>query len=177
METTPALPAPEKRRRVPPKVKAAVSEIVEGRCRTVTAAAKKVGLSRERLSRALGEPHIAEYLKQKASRMVAIGAGRASARLLSLIDAKSEHVSLDAARHTLAIAGIKPAEKPDASLNLQVTAGFFLDLREPEERDQPAKLGDIVTPTGIVLYGHKRGGNSVDNKVIDVEPVREENNG
>ena len=68
----------------------AITEIVEGRAKTITAAAKKVGLTRERLSRALGESHIAEHRRQKAALAVSIGNGRAAARIHELVDAKSE---------------------------------------------------------------------------------------
>lgn len=132
MDDVLSIPAEPKRRRVPPpKVREAIDLIVQGRVKTITAAAKKVGLTRERLSRALGEPHIAEHLRQKAARAVATGAGRAAARLVGLLDAKSEHVSFDAARHTLAIAGIKPAAEASMNLNVNVKAGYVIKLVAP----------------------------------------------
>ena len=84
-------------------------------------------------SRELSKSHIAEFLRQKAARAVAIGAGRASARLLELLDSDSEHVSFDAAKHTLAVAGIKPSSEASVNLNLEIKAGYILDLREPEQ--------------------------------------------
>ena len=87
-------------------------------------------MSREYLSRRLSEPHIAEYLRVKAGRVVAIAAGRASARLVQLINSKSEHVSFDATKHTLAIAAIKPAAEPNISLNIEMRAGYVIDLRD-----------------------------------------------
>jgi hypothetical protein len=131
---------------VPPKVREAITEIVEGRAKNITAAAKKVGLSRERLSRALSEPHIAEHLRQKAARAVAIGAGRASARLVRLLDAKSEHVSLDAARHTLAIAGIKPAADPNVNFNVEIRAGYVIDLGERGDERPMRIIGGADAP-------------------------------
>jgi hypothetical protein len=62
--------------------------------------------------------------------------------LLSLLDAKSEHVAFDASKHTLAIAGIKPPTEPSLNVNLSVRAGFVVDLSEP---DQQAKPGEIIT--------------------------------
>jgi hypothetical protein len=132
----PALPSrPEpKRRRVPPRVADAIHELVYGRARTITAAAEKVGLTRERLSRALSEPHIAEYLRTRAARVVGIASGRAAARLVELIDSGSEHVSFDASKHVLAIAGIKPASDPQVSINLEAPrAGYVILLNEPRE--------------------------------------------
>jgi transposase-like protein len=134
---------PEKRRRIPPRVREAIDAIVQGRAKTITSAARKVGLSREYLSRSLSEPHVAEHLRQKAARAVAIGAGRASARLVQLLDASSEHVSLDAARHTLGIAGIKPAPDANVNLNVELRAGFVIDLSEPGE-SRPMKVVSLV---------------------------------
>ena len=124
-------PAEPKRRAISKRVREAIDLLAQGRVKTITAAAKSVGLTRERLSRALGEPHIAEHVRQKAGRTVAMGALRAAAREVQLIDAKSEHVSHDASKHVLAIAGIKPAADPNVNLNVSVKAGYILDLREP----------------------------------------------
>jgi hypothetical protein len=44
---------PEKRRRIPPRVREAIDAIVQGRAKTIASAARKVGLSREYLSRSL----------------------------------------------------------------------------------------------------------------------------
>jgi hypothetical protein len=134
-ETTPALPAPKERaRRIPPKVRQAIDRLVSGQSKSLTAAAKAVGLSREYVSRSLSKPHVAEFLRQKAARAVAMGAGRAAARLNQLLDSKSEHVSLDAAKLSLDIAGIKPATDTNVNLNIEVRAGYVIDL---SERDGP----------------------------------------
>ena len=135
-----ALPVEPKQRPIPKRVREAISEIVEGRARTITAAAKKVGLSRERLSRALSEPHIAEHLRQKAARQVAISAGRASARLMKLIDSPSHHVSLDAARFSLGVAGIKPTNEAQVAVSIDIKAGYVIDL----SGRRPTRPGDVV---------------------------------
>jgi DNA-binding phage protein len=67
----------------PPKVRAAIEALVTGQCRTITAAAKKVGLSRERLSRAFSEAHNAEALRTRAAREVALSSGRAARDLIN----------------------------------------------------------------------------------------------
>jgi len=132
----PAVPVqPERKRRVPPRVRDAINELVYGRVKTITAAAEKVGLSRERLSRALSEPHIAEFVRTRAAKIVGLASGRAAARLAELIDSGSEHVSFDASKHVLAIAGIKPAADAQVNVNLELRAGYVISL---EERDGPA---------------------------------------
>lgn len=128
MNNTLPTPAEPRRRRVPAKVKAAIEALVSGKARNLTAAAKAAGASREYISRSLTLPHCANYLRDRAAKAVAVGAGRAAARLVGLLDAKSEHVAFDAARHTLAIAGIKAAADANVNLNVEVRAGWIIDL-------------------------------------------------
>src|ERR1700722_16368322 len=132
---------PEKKRAIPKKVRQACDAIVSGDEKTITAAAAKVGLSREYLSRQLGKPHVVEFLRAKAARTVALAAGRASARVTELMDAASEHVSFDASRHVLAVAGTKPAAEANVNLSLQIRAGYVIDLSE--SGDPPMR---IVSP-------------------------------
>jgi hypothetical protein len=138
-------------RKPPPKVRAAIEALVTGQVRTITAAAKRVGLTRERLSRAFSEPHNAEALRTTAAREVALSSGRAAARLNQLIDSTSQKVSLEATKFSLGVAGIKPATDPQVNINLEIHAGYVIDL---SERDEPA--AKIV------------GGMA---KVIDAKPV------
>jgi hypothetical protein len=109
-------------------VREAIDYYVSGRARTVTAAAKKAGLSREYVARSLSLPHVAAYLRDKAARVVAMGAGRAAARLNQLLDSKSEHVSLEASKFSLGVAGIKPTPDAQLNVNVDVKAGFVIDL-------------------------------------------------
>jgi DNA-binding phage protein len=46
--------------------------MVTGECRDITTAADKAGMSRESLSRALNKPHVAELLRQKVQRHLAL---------------------------------------------------------------------------------------------------------
>ena len=61
---------------------------------------------------------------------------RASARLVDLVDAGSEHVSLDATKHLLGVAGIAPAQSPQVSVNIELKAGYVIDLSERNPRAQ-----------------------------------------
>jgi hypothetical protein len=139
--TTPELPD-QRRRSIPMKIRGACAALVSGEVKTITAAAEKVGLSREHLSRELGRPHISAYFRDRVAKAVALTSGRAAARLAELLDADSEHVSLDAAKLSLGIAGIKPAPEASVNLNVELRAGFVLDLREPSEA-RPMK---VVSP-------------------------------
>jgi hypothetical protein len=80
------------------------------------------------------------FIARKMRQTIAIGALRASSRLVELIDGASEHVSLDASKHALAIEGIKPTHDAQVSVNIDIKAGYVIDLRD-EPRD--------VTPGAI----------------------------
>jgi len=131
--TIPDHEAPETARRVriPPKVRQAVNLLASGECKTQKAAAARVGLSPEHLSRSLAMPHVRMFIAQEARKTIATGAARASIRMLELVDAGSEHVSLDAAKHVLAIEGIKPRADAQVSVNIDIKAGYVIDLSEP----------------------------------------------
>jgi hypothetical protein len=144
---TPALPAPTPAaRRVPKKIKAACEAIVTGQAKSITDAATAAGISREYFSRQLSKSHVAEYLRQKAARTVAIASGRASARIGELIDADSEHVSLDASVRTLAIAGIS-AVQTNVNLNFHgdmPKAGYVIDLRDERDSEPAPRIIDVT---------------------------------
>ena len=147
-------------RKPPPKVRAAIEALVTGQVKTIKAAAEKVGLTRERLSRAFSEPHIAEALRTRAAREVALSSGRAAARLNQLIDSSSQKVALDATKFSLGVAGIKPAaDAVSVNVGVQV-AGYVIDLRERNDRSPLPNM----TMDGA-------GGVVVDTKPIDAKPV------
>jgi hypothetical protein len=70
------------------------------------------------------------FIARKMRETIAIGGLRASARLVELIDAGSEHVSADVSKHTLAIAGIKPRADAQVSVNIDIKAGYVIDLTD-----------------------------------------------
>jgi len=74
-------------------------------------------------------PHI-----DKMRENIAIGGLRASARLVELIDSESDHVSADVSKHTLAIAGIKPRADAQVSVNIDIKAGYVIDLTDEPKR-------------------------------------------
>jgi hypothetical protein len=135
-----ALPVPTtapqpKLRPVPKKVRQAIEHLVNGDCRTITAAAKKVGYERETLPRYFARVECREALRERAARAVAIGAGRAAARLNALLDSSSQRVALEAAKFSLGVAGIKPAaDNVSVNIGLELKAGYVIDL---SERGQP----------------------------------------
>jgi hypothetical protein len=134
----PAEPGPPKR--ISKKVRAAIDAMVSGDCKKITEAAAKVGLARESLSRALSTPHVAEHLRQKVIRHLAIAAARAGAVKGELLDSESELVRDRASSFVLGLAGIQPAGNPTVSVNLEIRAGYVIDLSD----DPPAMK--VISP-------------------------------
>ena len=132
-------PVPDKARPIPRKVRHALDLMFRGECRDIKAAAAQAKLSREHLSRSLRMPHIQAFIARKSRETIAIGQIQASNRIVDLIHASSEHVSLDASKHVLAIEGIRPPDQGAISVNVGVSVGYVIDLSGAA---QPAKVID-----------------------------------
>jgi hypothetical protein len=139
-ELTNTDPKPIRERRVSKRIAEVVRLLLTGECKTQRAAAERVGMHEGYLSEALRKPHIRVFMERSARETIAKGSMRASARLIELIDAGSEHVSLDASKHILAIGGIKPAEHAHVSVNVEIKAGYVIDLSD----DPPRKAIDVT---------------------------------
>jgi hypothetical protein len=115
-------------KRISKKVRTAIGYMVNGECKQISDAAAKAGLARETLSRSLSQPHVAEYLRQKVLRHLAIPAARAGAVKGELLDCSNEMVRDRASTFVLGLAGIQPASTPSLSVNIEVKAGYVIDL-------------------------------------------------
>jgi phage terminase small subunit len=93
-------------------------------------AAKLAGISEYHLSRELKKPQIQVFIARRARQNIQLGVLRASARINELVDGASEHVSLDASKHILAIEGIKPRADAQVSVNIDIKAGYVIDLTD-----------------------------------------------
>jgi hypothetical protein len=147
-ELTTADPKPVRERRVSPRIAEAVRLLLTGECKTQKAAAERAGMNETYLSGALRKPHVQVFIARRVRETISNGTMRASARLVELIDAGSEHVSADVSKHMLAIAGIKPATQPSVNLNIEMRAGFVIDLRSDEEIAAQKRIVD-VTPSRL----------------------------
>jgi hypothetical protein len=150
-ELTETAAKPVRERRVPKRIAEVVRLLLTGECRTQKAAAERVGMNETYLSEALRKPHIRMFIERRTRETIANGTLRASARLVELIDAGSEHVSADVSKHVLAIGGIKPATAPSANLNLNVSCGWIIDIRTDEEIAAQAKA--IGSNIGLDIRG------------------------
>jgi hypothetical protein len=122
-------------RRISKKVRTAIGYMVNGECKQIKDAAEKAGLTRETLSRALSQPHVAEHMRQKVLRHLAIAAARAGAVKGELLDCSNEMVRDRASSFVLGLAGIQPDSNPSISVNLNIRAGYVIDLSDPKVID------------------------------------------
>lgn len=130
--STPAnVPVPAKVTRERPiskRIRKVIGLLISGECKTQKAACERTGMNADHVSRELAKPRIQAFIASESRRTIARGTMRASARLIELLDASSEHVSLDASKHVLAIEGIKPPEQGQVSVNVGVSVGYVIDL-------------------------------------------------
>lgn len=122
------VPQSDKRVRIPPRIAQAVRLLLSGECKTQKAAAARAGITASHLCESLTKPKIQAFIARETRRNIQHGAIRASARLVELVDAASEHVSLDASKHVLAIEGIRPPDQGQVSVNVGVSVGYVIDL-------------------------------------------------
>jgi hypothetical protein len=133
------------RKKISKRVRAAIDAMVTGTCKNITDAAEKVGLARESLSRALSTPHIAEHLRTKVLKHLAINAARAGAVKTELLDCPNEMVRDRASTFVLGLAGIQPATSPSINLNIEMKAGYVIDLTDD---DRPMRIvSSTAAPT------------------------------
>src|SRR5712671_4284493 len=132
--------APPKKR-VSKKIIAAIDKMVSGECRKIAEAAEAVGLARESLSRALSRPHVAELMRTKVLRSLAMAAARAGAVKGELLDSSNELVRDRASTFVLGLAGIQPAATPGVAINVEIKAGYVIDLTDDPR--QPGANGGM----------------------------------
>ncbi len=140
----------ERPKRISAKVKAAIDVMVDGTVKTVTAAADHAGLSREHLSRELSKPHVTEHLRQKIKRSLAVGAARAGATKLALLDSPNEMVRDRASSYVLGLLGIVPESSPtDRSAAQQ--PGLQIVIVQGPGSNAPARIigQDFLEPAAI----------------------------
>jgi hypothetical protein len=119
-----------KPRRIPAKISQIVDWLVTGACKNQQAACERANLDPSYVSRELRKVHVRVFAERRARETIANGTMRASARVLELLDASSEHVSFEASKHVLAIAGIKPTADAQVSVNIDIKAGYVIDLTD-----------------------------------------------
>jgi hypothetical protein len=120
--------------RISPAMRRAIDALVTGQCKTQKDAAALAGLAPEHLCRMLQKPQVQVFYAQRTRETIGRAQMRAAARLVELVDDDSGHVSLDASKHVLGIAGIKPPED-GRGVNVQVgvSVGYVIKLRHVDD--------------------------------------------
>jgi hypothetical protein len=139
----------EKPKPISAKVRTAIDAMVAGDAKTITDAAAVAGISREHLSRELSKVHVTEHLRQKIKRTLAVGAARAGATKLALLDSSSEIVRDRASSYVLGLIGIVP-EAATAAPSGPASPGVVIqiithDARPPMIDVTPAQV-EIIRP-------------------------------
>jgi hypothetical protein len=125
----PDQPKRGKRDRISPRIRRAVDALITGEAKTQQAAAQIAGLHPDHLSRMLGKPQIEVFYTRRTRELLGRSQMIAAARVTQLIHAESEATSLDAAKFSLAIAGIKPQADINTIINNNNTiAGYVVEI-------------------------------------------------
>lgn len=122
---------PVRKRRIPKRIAEVVRLLVTGQCKTQRAAAERCGMSETYISEALRKPEILAFIEQETRVALSRSQAPAAATLIRLAtDAASEHVQKDAAIHLLAMNGHKPKADAQVSVNIDIKAGYVIDLTD-----------------------------------------------
>lgn len=123
-------PAEPKKRRISKKLRKALDLLASVEGIEKQAAAHEAGITPEHLSRSLNKDHVQAYLTRKAKRHLTLAVLRASNVKVDLLAAESERVRSDVASEVLALQGIKPVEDKRASVNINITPGYVINLSQ-----------------------------------------------
>ena len=122
---------PVRTRRISKRLRQAIDLLVSGECKTQKAAAQRLKMAPETISRALRESHVLTYMEQQTRIALSRSQAPAAATLIRLAtDAASEHVQKDAAIHLLNMAGHKPRQDAQVAVNIEIKAGYVIDISE-----------------------------------------------
>jgi hypothetical protein len=132
------------------RLRQAIRLVLSGECATQKAAAMRVGITPEWFSKALRKDKIRAFCENETRRTIEAGQMPAAARLLKLLDARSEHVQFDASRHLLALNSITPPERGAPLVNIAITPGYVVDLRGPAPDGEELPPIVDVPPNGVV---------------------------
>jgi|SRR5882724_95775 len=133
LATSPDEPQSPKKTRISKRLAEAIRLLTTPECKTQKDAAEKAGLNVTYLCEALKKPEVRVFIERQARENVAITQLRASAKLGELLDCGSKTTEFDATRLSLAIAGIKPSADAQVSVNIDIKAGYVIDLTDGQK--------------------------------------------
>jgi hypothetical protein len=134
LDTAPPTAPIDKARRITARVRRAVMLLVNGECKTQKEAAEKVGMHPDSLSRALDKPHVSEFMRQKVIKRLNLATARAGHTKIELLDSPDSLVRDRSSTFILGLADIAPASAPALNVNVEIKAGYVIDL-SPDPRE------------------------------------------
>ena len=137
----------DKPKRIPRRIGEVVELLLSGACKTQKAACERTGMNQQYVSVALRKPEIRVFIARRVREHLSAGTLRASAKLLELIDSGSQRVAFEASKHVLALDGIRAVEGPSVSVNIDVKAGYVIDLRSNQEIRRGVSIAGTSPPT------------------------------
>lgn len=129
--------------RIPRRVRQAIDLLLTGECTTQKAAAQRIKMAPETLCRYLKKPATRVFIAQRTRETIDQAQMPAAGTLVKLLDANSEHVRGDIAKHLLAIAGITPPERRGPMVQVNVSPGYIVRLKNAPE-DAPGTMLDAM---------------------------------
>ena len=99
-----------------------------------SAIAQKVGISRQKLLAIRKDEEVQNRINETARHNLSTGVAKASQTVITLLNAKSEKVRLDAATYILSLANIQPNENliVDVKQNVGMLNQILLQMEEKE---------------------------------------------
>ena len=152
-------PQPKRERRISKRMRKVLADLATKGI-TQREAARRHGMNETHLSRELRKPQIQVFIAQKARETIATAPLRAAARILELVDAESEHVSLQASDRILTSEGILKSDQRSVSVNVGIQAGFVLDLRDDAPQLTPQQPTIEAKP--LIEQGQRSPSESTD---------------
>lgn len=122
--------------------------LIEGKFPTIDEAAERAGLTQRGAYAALARPHIrAEFDRMIRERLLVSSFPKAARTIHNLLDAESEYVQADAAKHILAIHGVKPYDGSSAKAFAGIQLTIFMgNEQKPVEIQGVATDGTVIKP-------------------------------
>lgn len=146
--TTPTAPPPKpvKERRIPPKISQIVDWLLTGACKNQQAACERANLDPSYVSRELRKVHVQAFMTRRAAESISNGKLVATATLIRLLNADSEHVAAKMADRLLTSEGLLKSDSSQVTVNANHIVGYVIDL-SGSVAPRPAMTVEHVGPT------------------------------
>jgi hypothetical protein len=135
-----------------------LAQRADGSATTLGEAAQLAGMTERAIRYGLKKENIRDWLREHVRSTLSAGAVSAARTMLSLLRSENSMSQFRAAAWIAGLNGIAPVDNRGPLVNVNVGAGYVLDLRPPAERGGPISKEDAaqLSPIGGVLLGSRR---------------------